>query len=141
MRILTLPRLVLLGGGAAAAYLLDPRSGAERRERIMSRINDLSERSTTVDVRDEVSGAVRQGATSGANVPPAGQDTATGTDPDARYTEPGYQDVSFGQAVDRDAELADQLIDETGGDADEAARRFENQAVGAPALHTQGWSS
>ncbi len=141
MRILTLPRLALLGGGAAAAYLFDPRSGAERREQLMSRINGLGERTTTVDVSDEISGAVRQGATSGANVPPTGQDTATGTDPDARYTEPGYQDVSFGQAVDRDAQLADQLMAEEGGDADAAARRFENQAVGAPALHVQGWSS
>jgi hypothetical protein len=68
--------------------------------------------------------------------PAPGTDTATGTDPDARYTGPGYEDVSFGQAVDRDAELAERLTEETGSEA-EAEARFGEEAVGAPALDRQ----
>src|SRR5918911_3661667 len=48
----------------------------------------------------------------------SGTDTATGTDPNAKYREPGYQDKSLGQAVNQDAELADRLMAETGGDTD-----------------------
>jgi hypothetical protein len=33
----------------------------------------------------------------------------------------------LGQQVDEDAELVDDLLDETGGDADEAERRFEQR--------------
>ena len=36
-----------------------------------------------------------------------GTDTPTGTDPDATWSEPGYEDKSLGQAVDQDADLAD----------------------------------
>jgi hypothetical protein len=68
---------------------------------------------------------------------PAGQDTATGTDPDATYDEPGYQDKSLGQAVEQDAELAEELLDETGGDEDEAARRFEQESAGRHVLEQQ----
>lgn len=67
---------------------------------------------------------------------PPGRDTPTGTDPDARYTGPGYEDVSFGQAVDRDAALADRLAEETGSD-EEAEERFEDEAVGAPTIRRQ----
>lgn len=72
------------------------------------------------------------------DVPPPGQDTATGTDPDATYDEPGYQDKSLGQAVDQDRELADELLEETGGDRDEAARRFEEESAGRHVLDQQG---
>lgn len=71
------------------------------------------------------------------STPPPGQDTATGTDPDAKYTEPGYEDVSLGQAVERDQELADELVEEHGGDTDAAAADFEEQSAGAPARDRQ----
>jgi hypothetical protein len=63
-----------------------------------------------------------------------GRDTATGTDPQARYDQPGYEDKSLGQAAAQDAELAERLASET-GDLEEAERRFETEAAGAPALH------
>jgi hypothetical protein len=68
---------------------------------------------------------------------PAGQDTATGTDPDAKYEQPGYEDKSFGQAVDQDQDLAEELLEEADGDADEAAARFEEESAGAPVLDEQ----
>lgn len=68
---------------------------------------------------------------------PTGQDTATGTDPDAKYTEPGYQDKSLGQAVNQDEELVDELLEETDGDVEAAAERFEDESAGAPKLHEQ----
>ena len=34
----------------------------------------------------------------------------------------------LGQQVERDDELVDQLMDETGGDAEEAERRFEERS-------------
>ena len=68
---------------------------------------------------------------------PPGEDTPTGTDPDAKYDEPGYEDKSFGQAVDQDQELADRLARESGDD-DEAAARFESESAGAPARERQG---
>jgi hypothetical protein len=64
-------------------------------------------------------------------------DTMTGTDPDAKYTGPGYEDKSFGQAVDQDMEMAEHLLDETDGDEDEASRRFDEEATGAPARQRQ----
>lgn len=64
---------------------------------------------------------------------PPGRDTPTGTDPEATYEEPGYQDVSLGQAVERDRELAEELVAET-DDVGEASRRFAKQARGAPML-------
>jgi hypothetical protein len=69
---------------------------------------------------------------------PRGTDTPTGTDPDAKWSEPGYEDKSLGQAVDQDSELADELLDETGGDADAAEERFEQESHGAPARERQG---
>lgn len=66
-----------------------------------------------------------------------GHDTPTGTEPDAKYSEPGYQDKSMGQAVNQDEELVDELLDETDGDVDEAARRFEDESAGAPARDRQ----
>jgi hypothetical protein len=66
--------------------------------------------------------------------PAPGTDTATGTDPDAKYSEPGYQEKSLGQAVDQDRELVDRLVDETEGDLSEAERRFRDESAGAPAL-------
>ena len=71
------------------------------------------------------------------STPPAGQDTPTGTDPDAKYDEPGYEDKSFGQAVGQDQELADRIEQETGDDS-EAAERFEEESAGAPARDRQG---
>lgn len=70
--------------------------------------------------------------------PTPGQDTPTGTDPDAKYEEPGYQDKSMGQAGNADQELVDELLEETGGDTAEAERRFEEESAGAPAREDQG---
>lgn len=69
---------------------------------------------------------------------PRGTDTPTGTDPDAKWDEPGYEDKSLGQAVEQDQELADELLEETGGDAEKAAERFEDESHGAPARERQG---
>ncbi|MGY6501773.1 MAG: hypothetical protein ACXIVQ_12900 [Acidimicrobiales bacterium] len=69
--------------------------------------------------------------------PKTGQDTATGTDPDAKYSEPGYQDKSLGQAVNQDEELVDELLEETDGDVAEAEERFEEESAGAPKLQDQ----
>jgi hypothetical protein len=65
------------------------------------------------------------------------RDTPTGTDPDAKYEGPGFEDKSFGQAVKQDQELVDQLMDETEGDEAEAERRFATSATGAPAIDRQ----
>ncbi len=80
------------------------------------------------------------GATSDAPAPrsaPPGTDTATGTDPDATYDQPGYEDKSLGQAVAQDSELVDQLMDETGGDEDAAAARFADESAGRTTLSRQ----
>lgn len=68
---------------------------------------------------------------------PRGEDTATGTDPEAKYREPGYHDKSFGQAVREDLEFATELLAESEGDFDEAAKRYREEATGAPALARQ----
>jgi len=70
------------------------------------------------------------------DVAPA-RDTATGTDPDAKYEHPGFEDKSLGQAVNSDMELADELVTESGGDLDEAEARFDRESAGAPALARQ----
>lgn len=67
-----------------------------------------------------------------------GHDTPTGTDPDARYDEPGYEDKSLGQAVAEDAERVDRLVEESDGDLEEAEERFEEESSGAPARERQG---
>ena len=72
---------------------------------------------------------------------PDGKDTATGTDPDAKYEQPGYEDKSFGQAVNQDQELVDELVEETGGDTEEAAERFEDESAGAPTIRRQSGDS
>jgi hypothetical protein len=64
------------------------------------------------------------------NAPKPGTDTATGTDPDARYEQPGYEDKSFGQAVEQDQEVAERLLDETDGDVRQAEERFEQESHG-----------
>ena len=66
-----------------------------------------------------------------------GTDTPTGTDPEAKYEHPGYEDKSFGQAVDQDQELVDELVEETDGDLEEAEQRFEEESAGAPAREHQ----
>lgn len=66
-----------------------------------------------------------------------GYDTPTGTDPNAKYREPGYHDKSFGQAVSQDQELVDALVRETDGNLDDAAIRFRDMSAGAPALERQ----
>jgi hypothetical protein len=70
------------------------------------------------------------------DAPAPGTDTPTGTDPDAKYEQPGYEDRSFGQAVDADSELADRIAAEE-GDEQAAERRFEEEATGAPAIERQ----
>jgi hypothetical protein len=72
--------------------------------------------------------------------PRPGTDTPTGTDPDAKWEHPGYEDKSLGQAVDQDRELVDRLLAETGDEA-EAARRFQEESAGAPALQRQASAS
>lgn len=67
-----------------------------------------------------------------------GQDTPTGTDPDAKYDQPGYEDKSIGQATEQDSELAEKLLDEEGGDEAAAEERFEKESAGAPARERQG---
>lgn len=69
---------------------------------------------------------------------PPGTDTPTGTDPDAPYEEPGFEDKSLGQAVDQDEELVEDLLEETGGEEEEAEREFEERSTGAPARESQG---
>lgn len=68
----------------------------------------------------------------------SGRDTATGTDPDAKYDQPGFEDKSFGQAVKQDADLADRLMDEEDGDTTRAEERFADESTGSPALKRQG---
>jgi hypothetical protein len=72
-----------------------------------------------------------------STTPKPGTDTATGTDPNAKWEGPGYEDKSLGQAVDQDRELVEELIDETQGDEEEAERRFQEESAGAPALRRQ----
>ncbi|MGB3409790.1 MAG: hypothetical protein WBA45_01230 [Microthrixaceae bacterium] len=79
-------------------------------------------------------GVANKGAKS-ARREKAGQDTATGTDPDARYEQPGYEDKSFGQAVNQDQELAERLDREF--DPDEAEMRFTEESAGSPVLAEQ----
>ena len=66
-----------------------------------------------------------------------GHDTPTGTDPDAKYDQPGYEDKSSGQAVNQDQDLVEELLEETDGDVAEAEERFEDESAGSPALHRQ----
>jgi hypothetical protein len=61
-----------------------------------------------------------------------GHDTATGTDPEAKYDEPGYEDKSFGQAVDADQQLAEEIKDH-----DDPEAEFEERSAGAPAIARQ----
>ena len=68
---------------------------------------------------------------------PPGPTPPTGTDPDATYDQPGYEDKSLGQAVAQDSELVDQLMDETGGDEDAAAARFADESAGRTTLSRQ----
>jgi hypothetical protein len=53
--------------------------------------------------------------------------------PDDPYTEPdnARTDEWFGQSVDRDAELADQLVSREGGDLEAAEAEFRERAEGA----------
>jgi hypothetical protein len=53
--------------------------------------------------------------------------------PDDPYTEPdnARTDEWFGQSVDRDAALADRLVQEGGGDLEAAEEQFEDRAQGA----------
>jgi hypothetical protein len=66
-----------------------------------------------------------------------GRDTATGTDPNAKYEQPGFEDKSLGQAVNQDMELVDELIEEEDGDLDRAQSRFEEESAGSPVLERQ----
>lgn len=101
--------------------------------------DNTPETSTPEDVQEADARNGEPAATEMAtpDAPPSGQDTATGTDPDATYDEPGYQDKSLGQAVDQDRELAEELLDEAGGDEGEAARRFEQESAGRHVLEHQ----
>jgi hypothetical protein len=65
------------------------------------------------------------------------RDTATGTDPDAKYEQPGFEDKSFGQAVKQDMDLADELAEQE-NDEGRAAERFADESAGSPTLKRQG---
>lgn len=69
--------------------------------------------------------------------PAPGTDTATGTDPDAKYDTPGYEDKSLGQAVNADQDLVDRLTNDEGLDETEAEGEFRQRSAGAPALDRQ----
>lgn len=99
-------------------------------------MNDTND--TTSDVQDADLRNGEPGATDGSKEMPPGRDTPTGTDPDAEYDRPGYEDKSLGQAVKQDQELVDQLVEEEGGDEAAAAERFDEESHGAAALHRQG---
>lgn len=75
------------------------------------------------------------------NQPTPGTDTATGTDPAAKYDRPGYEDKSFGQAVNEDQQLVEELLDGPDADVDEAERQFRARSAGAPALDRQEHAS
>lgn len=79
------------------------------------------------------------GSTGAANGERAqvGYDTPTGTDPNAKYSQPGYEGKSFGQAVNHDQELVDRLVQETDGDLQKAAQAFRSESAGAPTLERQ----
>jgi len=66
-----------------------------------------------------------------------GYDTPTGNDPNAKYSQPGYEGKSFGQAVNHDQELVDRLVQDTDGDLQQAAEAFRSESAGAPALERQ----
>ena len=55
----------------------------------------------------------------------------------APWSAPGYEDKSFGQAVNQDQQLVDDLVRETGGDMAEAEARFREESAGAPAIARQ----
>lgn len=67
---------------------------------------------------------------------PPGTDTPTGTDPDAEYEQPGYEDKSFGQAVDADQDLAEEIAAKH-DDGEEAEDEFRERSTGAPAIRRQ----
>jgi hypothetical protein len=67
-----------------------------------------------------------------------GTDTPTGTDADATYDQPGYEDKSFGQAVKADQELVDEIVEDGEGGTAEGEARFEEESAGAPAREHQG---
>lgn len=69
--------------------------------------------------------------------PAPGTDTPTGTDPDAKYDTPGYEDKSLGQAVNADQELVEELIEDADGDEAAAEAEFQERSAGAPALERQ----
>ena len=68
--------------------------------------------------------------------PEPGTDTATGTDPDAKYDQPGYEDKSLGQAVNADQELVEKIAAEE-SDPEAAEERFNEESAGAPAIERQ----
>ena len=64
------------------------------------------------------------------------KDTPTGTDPDAKYEQPGFEDKSFGQAVKQDEELAERIAAEE-SDEHRAEERFAEESAGSPTLERQ----
>jgi hypothetical protein len=64
------------------------------------------------------------------------QDTPTGTDPEAKYEQPGFEDKSFGQAVNQDADLAERIAAEE-SDEHRAEERFAEESAGSPTLQRQ----
>jgi hypothetical protein len=92
-----------------------------------------------VDSIDETEEQQMTDHTNQADDPSAGgRDTATGTDPDAKYEQPGFEDKSLGQAVNQDTELAERIAEEEGGDTERAQARFAEESAGSPTLKRQG---
>ena len=67
-----------------------------------------------------------------------GRDTATGTDPNAKYEQPGFEDKSLGQAVNQDMELVDELVAEEDGDLNRGGRAVREGVRRQPGPGTPG---
>lgn len=57
--------------------------------------------------------------------------------PSDPYREPENSTTEewFGQSVERDTELAEELVEQAGGDVEAAAERFEEEATGEEEQH------
>jgi hypothetical protein len=115
--------------------VLETRSDGDR----IGRVGE--ERSHPHPVEQQARFVPRSRSATMPNAPKPGQDTATGTDPDAKYATPGYEDKSFGQAGNQDQELVDQLVADSDGDLAQAEAEFDEASAGAPALADQNADS
>lgn len=125
------------GDPANRPKVTDPASEAgivDQQGSILEQVDAVAESAASSGPRNKTGSSAGKGAPTGKKEK-AGQDTATGTDSGARYEQPGYEDKSFGQAVNQDQELAERLDKEF--DSDEAERRFTEESAGASVLAEQ----